>query len=483
MADTFERDRKAIDTMLHPRSIAVLGATARMQYGGRFLKALLDSKYPGRIYPVNPKYEELMGVKCYPSVASLPEVPDLAGVIVPFQEVVPVLEECARKGVPSAVIITAGFAEREEADRKVAQVQLHELATKTGPRLCGPNCLGLVNVKDTVWSFSGHYSTLQGIPSGPLALVAQSGATAFGPLAARAADLGVGLKYIISTGNEADLEAMDFVRYALDDPEVKAVLTSIEGFKDGAKLRKVAALALQRGKPIVILKLGRSEAGSRAARSHTAAMTGSDVVQDAFFKQMGMIRVEDWDELLEVGSLLAKCPPPENDGVGVVSHSGGIGGILVDKCGYMGLQVPLPSQKTKEGIDGILKGFGSARNPMDVTGYATSEEFPKILDFMIKDEGFGIIIVGSSGGDSQAQQIIAAASSTTKPVVMLWTGNLGAEDGLKLLKGSQVPVFYLPDKVVRGVRKLVDYHRTRRAWLAERQDAKASESVPQARAA
>jgi acetyltransferase len=246
---------------------------------------------------------------------------------------------------------------------------------------------------------------------------------------------------------------------------VRAILALIEGFKDGRKLRRVAELALERGKPIVVLKLGRSEAGGRAALSHTAALTGSDAVHDAFFRQMGIQRVEDWDELLEVGSLLAKSPPPEKETVGIVSHSGGVGALLADKMGEAGLEVPPLGPETKKGLEEILQGFGSASNPADVTGYAFGEHFPRILELMLRDENLGILVVASAGGDSQAQQIIEAASSTRKPVVMLWTGSLGAEEGLKMLKGSQVPLFYLPGKLVKGVRKLIDYHRTRRLAL------------------
>lgn len=265
---------EAIHNMLHPRSVAVVGATPRLQYGGRFLAAMLKARDRVRVYPVNPKYTELSGVACYPTIEALPETPDLAGVIVPHEQVMGVLESSHRKGVRSAIVISAGFAERGTAEGRGLQASLSAFTRESGLRVSGPNCLGVANVKDDIWPMASSLSAGTTPPAGAIGLVCQSGATAFGPLQTRAADAGIGYSYIISTGNEADLEFADYVRYLLDDPETRVIAGFIEGLRTADKFVEVAKLAAERGKPIVLIKIGRSESGSQAAGSHTGALTG-----------------------------------------------------------------------------------------------------------------------------------------------------------------------------------------------------------------
>jgi len=249
---------QAIHKMLNPRSIAIVGATPRLQYGGRFLAAALKARDRVRVYPVNPNYDEIQGVKSYPTVADLPEGPDLVAVVVPYHQVLDVLEACHAKGVASAIVISAGFAERGVPARRDLQTRLGVFALDTGLRLSGPNCLGLANVKDDIWATSSSRGA--GGLTGPVGLVCQSGATAFGPFLARATDVGVGFSYIISTGNEADLDCSDFARYLLDDAATRVIAGFVEGFKDASKFLEVAKLAAERGKPLVMIKIGRSEA-------------------------------------------------------------------------------------------------------------------------------------------------------------------------------------------------------------------------------
>ena len=248
-----ERQLSSIDKMLNPRSIAVVGATERMQYGGRFLRSVLTAGDQVSVYPVNPRYDELMGLQCYPSVTDLPESPDLVGIIVPYHRVIPVLTESAEKGAGSAIVISAGFAERAEEDRRLLQVDLGNVARETGVRISGPNCLGLANVKSGIWACSSSSCVFEKLNTGNIGLVCQSGASAFGPFLSRAISRGIGYSYIISTGNEADLEASDFARYLLDDDDTKVIAMFVEGFKDARKFLEVCRLAAQKGKPIVLI--------------------------------------------------------------------------------------------------------------------------------------------------------------------------------------------------------------------------------------
>ena len=206
----------SIHRMLNPTSIAVVGATPRLQYGGRFLKAALRSPDGVRVYPVNPRYDEVMGVRCYPSLSDLPESPDLVGIVVRYDRVMDVLDESARCGAGSAIVISAGFAERGIDERSDLQRQMGEFALSSGVRVCGPNCLGIANLRTGIWATAS--SLAADGKSGPIGLVSQSGASAFGPFLARALEKGVGYSYIVSTGNEADLGSADFIRYLVDDP-------------------------------------------------------------------------------------------------------------------------------------------------------------------------------------------------------------------------------------------------------------------------
>ena len=461
-----ESQLASIHKMLNPESVAIVGATPRMQYGGRFLNAMLKAKDRVRVYPVNPRYEEIMETRAYPSVSDLPEAPDLVGIVVPYNRVLDVLKESHEKGAKSAIVISAGFSERGEDDRADLQGELGRFALESGLRFSGPNCLGLANVREDIWASSSSRGS-DGL-TGPVGLICQSGASAFGPFLTRAVEEGIGLSHIISTGNEADLDFCDFARYLLDDDGVKVIAGFIEGFKDARKFTEVARLAAERGKPIVLIKIGRSDLGARAARSHTAALTGVDALYDEVFAQYGVIRVQDYDELLEVSHLLANMPKPSNPGVAVVSHSGGISSLTADMCGQAGIDLPLLTDKAKDGINGILKGFGWAANPSDVTGFANSDSFPEIMQFLIEEPEVGNLVVASAGADAQAEQVIAQRDTSDKGVAFLWTGTRGADSGLPKLKEARIPIFYVPDKLALGLRGLLDYHAFQERRAADR---------------
>jgi len=472
-----EPQMASIHKMLNPRSIAIVGATPRMQYGGRFLAAALKAKDRIRVYAVNPRYDEIMGENSYPNVTSLPEAPDVVAVVVPYDQVLDVLQESHRKGAGSAIVISAGFAERDVDDRRDLQGELGAFASTSGMRISGPNCLGLANVKHDIWATASSRGA-EGL-TGPIGLVCQSGATAFGPFLVRAVENGIGFSYIISTGNEADLDFTDFARYLLDDPETRVIAGFVEGFKEAEKFLEVAKLAAERGKPIVLIKIGRSELGARAARSHTAALTGADTRYDAIFAQYGVIRVQDYDELLEVSHLLAHTPKPAIPGIAVVSHSGGISSLTADMCGQAGLDLPPLGDAARDGINGILKGFGWAANPADVTGFANSESFPQIMEHMVNDPRMGTLVVASAGADTQAQQVISQRDRTDKGVVFLWTGSRDTKAGLAQLKGARIPIFYTPDKLARGLQSRLAYHTWRERRLADGFAAAPSRTAPQ----
>ena len=453
---------RSIHKMLNPRSIAVVGASPKGGYGGRLLNAVLKAKDRVRIYPVNPNYDEIAETKCYRSIAELPEAPDLVGIVVPYDQVLPVLKECHAKQAGSAIVISAGFAERGSAARLDLQKEVGAYAKQSGVRITGPNCLGLANVRDNIWATASS-RTLGGL-TGHIALVCQSGATAFGPFLLRAVDAGIGLSHIISTGNETDLDFADFARYLIDDENTRVIAGFVEGFKDVQKFIAVAKLAAERGKPIVLIKIGRSASGAAAARSHTAALTGADALYEAAFRQYGVIRVQDYDELLEVSQLLANCKKPPHRGISVVSHSGGISSLTADMLGLAGLDLPPLTPRARDGINDILKDFGWAANPADVTGFARGEHFPKIMDYMIGEPAVGTLVIASAGAGNQVEQVVAQRDKSEKGVVFFWTASRGDKATLPKLKASNIPIFYSPEKLARGLKFLIDYH----AWRDQR---------------
>ncbi len=459
MATWTDAQMSSIDKMLNPKSVAVVGATPRMQYGGRFLNAMLKAQDRVNIYPVNPRYDEIMGIRSYPSVSDLPEAPDLVGIVVPYHQVLNLLQESHAKGAKSAIVVSAGFSERDVDDRRDLQAEVGAFARESGLRICGPNCLGVANVQADIWPSASSRGS-DGL-SGPIGLVCQSGASAFGPFLTRAVEEGIGLSHIISTGNEADLDFCDFARYLLDQDSVKVIAGFVEGFKDARKLVDVARVAAERGKPIVLIKIGRSDLGSRAARSHTAALTGSDALYDEIFSQYGITRVQDYDELLEVSQLLAHTGRPSQPGVAVVSHSGGISSLTADMCGQAGLDLPPLTDEARDGINDVLKGFGWAANPSDVTGFANSDSFPEIMRHMSEQPQIGTLVVASAGSDTQAEQVIAQRDGSERGLAFLWTGTRSATAGLSKLKEARIPIFYVPDKLALGLKTLLGYHE----WL------------------
>ncbi len=455
---------RSIDRMLNPESIAIVGASPKGGYGGRLFNAVLKSKDRVRIYPVNPNYPQILGVRCYPSVSELPEAPDLVGIAVPYDKVLGVLHESHRKGAGSAVVISAGFAERGIEARLELQQRVGAFARESGLRMAGPNCLGLANVTNDIWPTASS-RTLGGL-TGPIGLVCQSGATAFGPFLVRAVDSGIGLSYIVSTGNEADLDFADFARYLLDDPDTRVIAGFVEGFKDVHKVIAVAEMAAECAKPIVLIKIGRSESGARAARSHTAALTGADALYDAVFKQYGIIRVQDYDDLLETSHLLARQRKPKRRGIAVVSHSGGISSLTADMCGLAGLELPRLSDTARDGINAVVKEFGWAANPADVTGFSRSAEFPRIMQHMIDEPDVGTLVIASSGAGNQVEQVIELRERSDKNVTFFWTGSRSDKGPLLKLKSANIPIFYTPAKLAGGLKALLDYHDWRDRRLA-----------------
>jgi len=459
--------------LLNPNSVALIGVSRDpSRIGGRILKYLKQHGYGGRILPVNPKYEEIAGEKCYPSLASIPFEIDVALVAVPEESVPSVLEEAGKKGVKSAIIYSAGFSELG-AKGESKQQRIKQVAQAYGMSVCGPNCVGIIGVHNkTAMSFSQVLDLPRLIP-GEIAFISQSGALG-GAVLNRVQDAGIGISHFISTGNEAVLESSDFIEYLLDDPCTSVIMALIEGIRDGAKLLRVADLAVKKGKPIVVMKVGRTEAGGKAASSHTGSMTGSDAVYEAVFRQKGIIRVEEIEDLYLTASVLAKCPRPRGNRVGIITTTGGGGVILTDKLVEMGMRLPELSPQTVKSLGEAAATFGVIKNPLDLTAQVVNDPllFPKSVETMVRDENLDLVIVAIAmvAGErsrERASYIVQAAHSTDKPLVTWWAAGSLSSPGTKTLEESRVPLFLSPERCVKALSALVRYSRFLEASRAE----------------
>jgi len=468
---------RSLSALLAPKSIAVVGASDDFgRIGGMLIKYLLKFGYRGEIYPVNPKYEEIAGIQCYPNVRNLPETADTALIAVAAKLVPESLRECAERGIKTAIVYSAGFAETGEEGRR-KQEELREVIRQGEMKVCGPNCIGIVNfTEDIAMSFSGFLEADR-LVSGNVGFVSESGALG-GSIVNRAQDRNIGFSYFISTGNEADLDLTDFMAFLVDDANTQVIMAYVEGIRDSEKFTRVVKRALEMGKPIVLLKVGETEGGKRVAATHTGSLTGSDAVYAAAFEQYGVIRVEDYDDLIETAMLFSKSKLPKGNRVGILTGTGGGAIILADKIAQHGLGLPALSQFTQEQLSQKVESFATVGNPMDLTGqlYSQPETFKNVIQLFAQDENIDIVTVAISmvpgeRAKARATYIIDAAKAVDKPFVSWWAAGKLSEPAFKLLDESEVTLFKSPERCIKAVKSAVTYSQMREKLLVRDKEA------------
>jgi acetate---CoA ligase (ADP-forming) len=417
-----------LDTLFAPDSIALIGASRDLEkIPGRLLSMLRKNEFPGKIYPVNPNYGDIDGLKCYPSIADIGQPIDLAIVIIPAKAVLGALKQCAAAGARNAVIISSGFAE-EGGDSAAMQDAIAELAKKTGMRISGPNAEGFYSeVQRVAATFS---PTVDIKPNEPrliatkrrIGIVAQSGGIGFA-IYHRARALGLALSYVISAGNESDLGAGEFFEYMVQDAATDVILLFIEGIRDVDKFLAAARRAAEIGKPVIVTKVGRSGAGERAAASHTASMAGWSAAYDAVFAKYGFIVSNDLDEAVTIAAVLTTNPLPKGDRVAVLTVSGGAGIWGADTIAMQGLQLPELSETIQAEIGKLLPSYGATRNPIDVTAQGVhSGGLQKSIDLLdVSDEVDAMLVVLSLSSDTRMPfkqaELKPVLDAQNKPVV------------------------------------------------------------------
>lgn len=409
-----------------PRRVAFVGATEDLaKFGGRCVRLLIDFGFPGEIYPVNPKRSEIFGRKCYPSIAELPGTPDHVGIVLPAAAVPEALEECARRRVPFATVFSSGFAETGTEEGRALQERIVQIARAGGVRFMGPNCNGMINFVDRFALTSTAAIKGPRRPAGDIGVASQSGGAGQINVMWRAQQAGLGISYQVSCGNNADLDLLDYMAFMVADPRTRVVLAIAERLADGARLRALARRAAELDKPIAMIKVGRTEAGSRAAASHTGAVTGADEVFDAALRQMGILRVEDTSELYEVAMLLRRGRRPAGRRAAATSVSGGNLVMMADLGASLGIEWPQYSQSTQSRLSKLLPGFSAAANPTDLTSVAIGRKdaFASVCRVMAQDPAIDAVVpVLTMSPAEEIRSVAAFSASAQKPAAILWTG-------------------------------------------------------------
>jgi acetyl coenzyme A synthetase (ADP forming)-like protein len=467
------RDRIATAASLRPffvpASVAVIGVSRNpLNLGRRIFQALLENRFQGPVYPVNPQAAEIDGRRVYAAVADLPEPVDLAVIAVPRDRVLTTIDDCARRGVRAVVVISAGFAEADTAGREL-QKQVLDKVRGYGLRMIGPNCMGLLNTDPRVClnaSFSPVFP-----PHGSVAMSSQSGALGLAILAA-ARRLNLGLSTFVSVGNKADVSSNDLIQYWEDDPQTEVILLYLESFGNPRRFARLAR-RVSRRKPIVAVKAGRTTAGSRAAGSHTAALAASDVSVEALFHHTGVLRAETLEEMFDLAAALGSQPLPPGRRVAVVTNAGGPGILCADACEANGLQVPELTGSTRSKLAAFLPAAAGLGNPVDMIASAGPEDYTRTIEAVLAAAEIDALIViyiplGLAETATMARAVLdgvargRAAGGSGKPVLACLMAEEGIETQL-VQENERIPTYAFPEAAARALGKAAVY----REWRSQ----------------
>jgi len=448
--------------LFEPESIAVVGASNdERKIGHIVFNNLIQSKFSGELYPINPKAGEILGYKAYPSLTAVPGRVEQVVVCVPSTLVPSVMEEAGIKGVEAVIVITAGFKELGKEGAKLER-QVGDIAKKYGMRVLGPNCMGIMN---THHKMNGTFTNIHPM-SGSIAMASQSGAVCSSMLDWSTKSR-VGFSKFISVGNKVDVDEADLLAYLKDDPDTNVIGMYLEGANRGRELMKEAFRTTQ-VKPIIVLKSGRTSSGSKAASSHTGALSGSDKVYDAAFQQSNVIRVNTIDELFDLLQVFANMPMPKGDGLAIVTNAGGHGVMAADACSDYGLKLASFEKSTIEKLKGYLPEAANVYNPVDVLGDATAARYDFAIKTVMEDPNVSCVAVLLAPLDTVdikavAEHLATFGGKVSMPVVGAFVGGTKTNKGIELLHEANVPCYDSPDKAIRALGAMVRYKKMKDA--------------------
>jgi acyl-CoA synthetase (NDP forming) len=451
--------RLDLGRFFEPRSVAMIGVPSDKKRGGYFLFKKVRAKLErlgGTVYPVNPKFDDYDGVRCYPSVLDIPEEEiDLA--IVMVGDVETALRQCGQKNVAYALIFTAGFSDTgpEGAAR---EAEIARIAAEGGVTIFGPN------------TNANAFEDFADLAGKKVALITQSGHQ--GRPIVQGEQLGIGFSHWAPTGNEVHLEAADFLEYFATLPDTGAIAMYVEGFKSGGKIRHALDVAARHAVPVVLVKVGRSEAGAKMALAHTGHLTGADRIVDAVLARYGAIRVTDLDEVLEIAGLFTRLPSPPCDGVCVYAISGGTGAHVADLFGAAGIRMPTLAEETQAQIRQFIPDYLQVSNPVDNGGqHIRSGENPRIMNAILADPAVGLLVIPITGilesmSVQLCTEIADAYEQAEKPVVVLWGSPL-TDEGYRILCERRVPMVRGPRNGALAVKAFLDWHAFQKTYRSD----------------
>ncbi|MCX8082935.1 MAG: acetate--CoA ligase family protein [bacterium] len=440
-----------------PESVAVIGASKHPdKLGFKILKNVLDGGYKGSIYPVNPSAEEdILNLKAYKNISEVPIPPELAIIVIPAKFVPAVAEECGRKGVKGLIVISAGFKEAGEEGRQREEL-LKEIVKKYNMRMIGPNCLGVI---DAINNLNASFA-FEMPPKGKISFITQSGAlgTAILDWAAKEE---IGLSKFVSFGNMADVSETDLIKEFGDDPDTSVILLYLEGLKDGKKFIEIASKVSMK-KPIIMVKAGRSVAGSKAVSSHTGSLAGSDNAYNAALKQCGVIRANSVQELFDYAMAFSSQPIPKGKRVAIVTNAGGPAVMATDAIEAESLSPAVISEKGRALLKQVLSPSANVNNPVDILGDALADTYGKAMEVVLSEENVDSIIAILTPQvitqiPESAEKIVEVVNRYRKPVVTSFMGGKRIEEGVKILTRKGLPNYPFPERAVSSIRAMVNY--------------------------
>ncbi len=479
-----------------PRSIAIIGASSDpAKFSGRFVPYLQRHGFAGALYPINPRRDEISGVRCYPDLASVPADVDCVIYASAASDAQQALAHCADKRVKLIVMTSAGFSERGDEQGRRLEAELVALARSSGARLLGPNCVGFMNTVDGVaGAAAAAFEWEPPLPRGSIGVASQSGGLAMASIILGGWGEGIGFSHVISTGNEADLDIAEVGRFLLEDAHTDVICLTIEAVRDGVAFARLLNDAQLAGKPVVILKTGRSDLGQQMAASHTGALAGSYDVFLAVAQRYGAAVVDDLDDLWQVAQMFAKLRVSgklrprggrfAGSGAAACSVSGGHIGLLADLSAYAGIQFPTLSETTQQRLRQVLVKDGIILNPVDMSGGSVSDHstWARTLALMLDDPAVELglpILTAAKNYDTVCADLLKLAAEHDKPIIVTWAGASFQGEGKAALQRSALPVFWTPGRTARGLVALDAWQRAY-AHLIQPREYSTAPAVPHA---
>lgn len=451
----------SLDVFFNPKSVAIVGATPKTGKVGRVILENFKRKFKGKVYAVNPKYREILGIPSYPTLKDIPEDVELGVIAIPAPSVPQVVKDAADKNVKGLIIISGGFSEVGEEGRKLEE-KIKKIIIEYGIRVIGPNCLGVYDAFSGVDTFFLPEERMRRPIKGPIAIISQSGAFA-ATILDWAAPRGIGIGKAVSYGNKIDVDDIELMRYFEKDPTVKAILIYIEGLKRGQGLKFIeTAREVVKSKPILILKGGKTKRGVEAAASHTAALAGTYELYKAAFKQAGIIEADGFEDLFDMAKALTTQPPAQGRRVLVLTDAGGMGVMATDALESLGLEVPELSDKIKSILREKLPPHCIIRNPVDLTGDATNERYKIVLDTVLSSNEVDIaLVITQMQVPTLTEKIVDYIYESTKygkPIIVCMAGSEFTEEIAKKIESKNIPVYPSPERAAKAVWALYKYN-------------------------